>query len=677
MWLLNRILIAAFLSLGCAAQVSFTTANDGTSSLIWGETEYNYKNSNEGPLYRFYYGVGNTQVFPVGCTRSHDATTVTQNCSTGIGVSTVTTYTAIGTDTIKASMVLTNNDLTNSINRIEYTLLGLTTASYSSGNSRLTDTTADNAASIVDAASVRMFTWLETPYATNVDNAGVTHSMPHTAGGSGPYFFKNLPTVIATVAPGQSITIAMYLRFTADMSSSRFVIAPEAYTAVRTLYPMVTNWPDRRPFNSWFLGEYTQRSAANPRGYFQNSALNAVGDQAAFNAYGIAKAQTQIDGMLAASVRTQGVVFWDIEGQEFRHATTYVGDPRVFSYGYAPEMNALIDTLFAMFRNAGFRVGVTIRPQYLTYGTSLPPTCTYNADATLNEYFVDVDAAYLSKFYDCDSGGVSWSIDSNGSGSQTGYLRSSVNITAVLALLRSKITYAANRWQATIFYLDSAVWMDDDGTLDPYIIRVLQAEFPQYLIFPEQEELTTLSAGIPWTDPRNGGDPDYTSATVRWVYPHAAMWPDWTDCTGSCWSGASAAFQIGLRIGDPPIFGIWYDWSHQTEMEALWATVNSATSTMNDITVTDSVSGTVRKFRGQPKTSFTYPLVMRVYFASSSGGLAASTMYCEAGTNPSQDAFEGSNACALNLTGMTHYSVRYYDFAGSIVSNNGLYGVLQ
>ncbi len=61
--------------------------------------------------------------------------------------------------------------------------------------------------------------------------------------------------------------------------------------------------------------------------------------------------------MNGRAVRPQGILIWDIEGQEFVHPTTYIGDPRVFESGYAPEMNAVANEMFAVFRDAGYRVG--------------------------------------------------------------------------------------------------------------------------------------------------------------------------------------------------------------------------------------------------------------------------------------------------------------------------------
>ncbi len=81
-------------------------------------------------------------------------------------------------------------------------------------------------------------------------------------------------------------------------------------------------------------------------------------------------------------VQPQGIIIWDLEGQEFIQPTTYVGDPRVLSQGYAPEMDATADQLFAVFRNAGLKVGITLRPNYLQWGKAadMPATCHYDSN---------------------------------------------------------------------------------------------------------------------------------------------------------------------------------------------------------------------------------------------------------------------------------------------------------
>ena len=51
-------------------------------------------------------------------------------------------------------------------------------------------------------------------------------------------------------------------------------------------------------------------------------------------------------------MNAQGMITWDIEGQEYPHATSYIGDPRKVSL-LAPEMEPMADAYFAKFRRGG------------------------------------------------------------------------------------------------------------------------------------------------------------------------------------------------------------------------------------------------------------------------------------------------------------------------------------
>jgi hypothetical protein len=105
---------------------------------------------------------------------------------------------------------------------------------------------------------------------------------------------------------------------------------------------------------------------------------------------------TGIERSGTGTMNSQGVIVWDIEGDENKQPTgqiwesgtmkepahpeyaTFVGDPRLTgSDGIAPEM-AYVDTsgtstadeFFKKFRNAGLSLGVTIRPQrFIKTGT--------------------------------------------------------------------------------------------------------------------------------------------------------------------------------------------------------------------------------------------------------------------------------------------------------------------
>src|ERR1700730_17038658 len=192
---------------------------------------------------------------------------------------------------------------------------------------------------------------------------------------------------ITNIAPGQSKPAPFSLRFSNDLTLTSLQLAPEAYSAFRAAYPQIVNWPDRRPVMAWFISDYTKRSATNPRGYLQDPTID-ISNTAAFQTRVLSQAQGIISQIKARPVQPQGIVIWDLEGQEFIQATTYVGDPRVLSNGYAQEMNGVAGQLFALFKSAGLKVGLTLRPQYLNWGTTLPATCRYDAQNDYKDYFI-------------------------------------------------------------------------------------------------------------------------------------------------------------------------------------------------------------------------------------------------------------------------------------------------
>lgn len=635
--------------------LSFRRGLNGLDSLEWNGKEFNYKYG-EGMLTHAYYGPANTDAYSPACIRALNADVLTHRCAIGpLNVTVTATHYSTTSDSVTADITVTNEaSSTETINSFELSVLGISTTQYDEANSRTGGIDIENnPVAIEHFGDARFFLWLDTP--------SPDASIWTRCSGSGPYVCKNVPRVKSALAPGQSRTIRITGRFTSDLTSNRQQIAPQAYESIANALPAVVNWPDRRPINAWFIGELSARSATNPRGYFQRSDLD-VSNATQFRKVALDNAIWIRDKMNARPIRPQGIIVWDIEGQEFIHATTYIGDPKAFESGYAPEMNAVADDIFKTFRDAGYRVGVTIRPTYLLWGTELPTTCTYSAvNRELTSYFVKVNEPLGSKFYSCNPDGASWSLYPKGSGTQTGYKYGQFD--EVTDLLRQKMRYAHDRWGATLFYLDSAVWPSDNRTLDSSIIRTLQKEFPDSLIIPEQETLTTLGAGIPWTDPRNAGDPKYAPVNWRWAYPAGAMMINIGDCAGTCWSTNVESFRIGQRIGDIAFYAQPTQVlpSHLANIEAEIAAAREASSR---VFVTDSVSGARYTFSGNTLGIKPYPVKLRVYFAGSTDVLGVSKVFCEAGQ------WQGENSCQLDLSGANVAEVRYYDFADTLVGRD-------
>jgi hypothetical protein len=148
-------------------------------------------------------------------------------------------------------------------------------------------------------------------------------------------------------------------------------------------------------------------------------------------------------------LHAQGSITWDLEGEEYPQATSYVCSPDQVAT-VAPEMESVIadrtssyaglkldDAYFKTIRSAGFRVGVCIRPQQFAKDPN---------GAAQQRYLADRDAE---------------------------------------ASMLKKIKYAHDRWGATLFYLDSTV--EQDGrTMDAAIFQRLAAAFPDSLLIPEE-----------------------------------------------------------------------------------------------------------------------------------------------------------------------------------------------
>jgi hypothetical protein len=246
-------------------------------------------------------------------------------------------------------------------------------------------------------------------------------------------------------------------------------LAGDVYRKFRADFPQSLQWRDRRPIAALFLSTAAAGWPKNPRGWLQDKTLD-VNTPA-----GIDRLKTRVLAYADASIAimkkmdAQGMVTWDIEGQQFPHATSYIGDPRVFDI-LAPEMSGIADEYFQRFRAAGLRVGVCIRPQKIVIGPK---------NASAHQTFVEDPTQ----------------------------------------LLIDKATYANKRWGATLFYVDSNVNGDDLNPLDVQVFKKLSAAIPDSLFVPEHATVAYYAYTAPYRELRQGHastDPD-----ARSVYPQA------------------------------------------------------------------------------------------------------------------------------------------------------------
>lgn len=282
------------------------------------------------------------------------------------------------------------------------------------------------------------------------------------------------------VAPRSAQTFHFSLRFTEPGVPLKTIVGDvmEKFAAV---HPFRVQWPDRRPIGMLMLASHHHSSPTNPRGWFNEPALNVTGEGGV---------QEFRDKLLEAADRSiailqdmgaQGMIFWDMEGEQFSNIH-YVGDPRMTAK-LAPEMDAVAPEFFARFLKAGLRTGVCIRPSRVVPG---------------------------------------WDGKSKWQHSHMGF--------DVVEEMIQKIAYAKKRFGCLLFYVDSNVryFHKADGSVDSRLLegaafqRLAEAH-PDVLLIPEIPRLEYWSCTAPYRDlrPHAFGGHAATDAQVLDVYPRA------------------------------------------------------------------------------------------------------------------------------------------------------------
>ena len=348
---------------------------------------------------------------------------------------------------------------------------------------------------------------------------------------------NSIPFVNRPIAPGATDVYHLSLRF-GPASATTKSLAADLYQSFATVYPFAVNWPDRRPIGQLIAASTATGFATNPRGWFNDPTVDVTTPQgiAAFQTRLLAWAQNAV--VILKSMNAQGMITWDIEGEQYPQPTTYIGDPTVFST-LAPEMAAVADQYFQTFTSAGLRVGVCVRPQQLVIPTGGgAPTQTTVADPT--------------------------------------------------QLLINKVQYANQRWGATLFYIDSNG--DPNFPIGSSFFQKVAVQFPNVLLIPEHETTSYFGFGS-WYGELRGGFTG-TPSNVLDVYPSAfsvIYLPDGN------FSANQTQLQSSVNRGDIMMFRAWYTDPQNQEILTLYPTNGVAPPTPSIATPVNnsSVHGTV------------------------------------------------------------------------------------
>ena len=320
--------------------------------------------------------------------------------------------------------------------------------------------------------------------------------------GSAPLWYQpdNWPKFTRPIAPGARDQYRISLRFSPAGSRGE---GADVLRDFALAHPTTLNWPDRRPIGALFLASSKEQQPSNNlRGWFYSDKsidLQSAAGRAKFRERVLNFARESVTEL--RKVGAQGAITWDIEGQQYPHSTSYIGDPRLLGQ-LAPEMDAIADEYFRVFSDAGLKLGICVRPQQLTFGANGEPDQKSVADEA--------------------------------------------------AILIEKIAYARKRWGATLFYVDS-----NGGPFDPSdaeVFRRVAERFPDVLLMPEHQNLKYQAYSAPYNDLRF--EDSITPDAARAAYPRAfsVINGDVAQLTKR-----RADLVRAVRGGDVLIFNAWYD----------------------------------------------------------------------------------------------------------------------
>jgi hypothetical protein len=341
------------------------------------------------------------------------------------------------------------------------------------------------------------------------------------------------------VPAGATVHFRIALRFVPPQSDPNIVCA-DLFAAFANRYPVlpsITNWKDRRPIAQVFFESDNTNGGRNPRKWFdpgEHIDITTSDGVKHFQKLVMQRAHDALAHM--KTMNAQGIITWDAEGAEFPGAT-YMGDPEKLAtpnltqnptQSVAPEMAAIIDQYFKLFRDAGYRVGLTIRPQKVIIQRDPAGHVTLAWETDEGWDWKTAPPADIQDFW--------------------------------FNQLEGKIRFARQRWGATLFYIDSNG--DPGSPVSFLVMRRLAAEFPDVLLIPEQSTMGYYSAAAPYRQLNMLAPWNITSPVIRRTWPGEG--------TGSpCFSVINPTIESmttswpdlvrEIRAGDILLFRAWYD----------------------------------------------------------------------------------------------------------------------
>lgn len=324
------------------------------------------------------------------------------------------------------------------------------------------------------------------------------------------------PHGLPRIPPGGHATYRFSLRF-ATPDADRHEILADLYEEFRAYWRPIGDWPDNRFIGAVFLPSAGHlKSERNPRGWkwfnkrqYPDFDIRTEAGRKLFEEKVVEYAERSVEVLTAMDA--QGVIVWNLEGEENPHPISYIGDPRMLPI-LTPEMDEVADRFFRVFTEAGLRTGVTIRPTQVYRkkdGAVSHGTGSHGPDRNpLDDDFGPVEPA-----------GLPW-----------------WRHYPVAERMIRKIDYAKKRWGCTIFYVDTNGVIRPMGEesdfqwveLSGHTWRRIKEAHPDVLLIPElrREQWTFHAAQWAYTAPYDQLDYTGRVATpeyVRRLFPDARI----------------------------------------------------------------------------------------------------------------------------------------------------------
>ena len=322
-------------------------------------------------------------------------------------------------------------------------------------------------------------------------------------------WFDGKPPILPNTSRSTHLSIRL-----GGANSPGWAIAHDVCQSFAQKYPPELNWTDHRPIGSAFLASSQKGYEKNPRGWFLDPNLDTTTQEGrkAFRSQVMAYADQVISH--CKMMDAQGVIVWDLEGQEMPHATSYLADPPMLAK-VAPEMDEIANEFLKRFTDAGLRTGLTIRPTHVEPAPD----------------------------------GHGWS---------------QVEVPNPIAMMDAKISYAEKRWGCTLFYIDSNVNFvrdPNDGHVlnDPAMaaadFETLASHHKGCLLMPEHQTARYWAYTAPYCEVDRGVFA--TPPQVREAYPNAFTVLKVVD--GPSLDTVTEKLVAALHEGDIFLFRPWWD----------------------------------------------------------------------------------------------------------------------